>query len=108
MFAVLSLSWAGAQSAVMQASAPDTGAAMAVCAGMAMMQPHAEHGAPADKTHKTCQICATAAHAPLCASDIPIPKSSSLAWITYAALRPLGPRGPPAVAPKARGPPRLR
>ena len=80
--AVLSFSWAGAQSAVMRASAPDSGQAVAVCAGMAMTQPHADHGAPAGKTHKSCQICAAASQAPLCASDVPVPESSILAWIT--------------------------
>jgi hypothetical protein len=107
LLAVALLGLASTQSIVMQAAEAAPGPAMAACAGMAMTQPNAKHGVPADKTRKTCPICAAAAHAPVCGSVVSIPRSSAVAWMTYGALQPLGPRGPPAFAPKARGPPQI-
>ena len=107
LLAVALLSLASAQSIVMQAAEVAPGAAMAACAGMTMTQPNAKHGVPTDKTHKTCPICAAAAHGPVCGSVVSIPRSSAVEWTKYTALQALGPRGPPAFAPKARGPPQI-
>ena len=103
--AVALLSFASAQSIIMQAagSAPG-GMTMAICTSAGLAHVSAGHHAAADKAHKTCPYCA-AAHAPLCALTAPIPPSSLVAWTAYVALTPLGPRGPPARAPNARGPP---
>jgi Protein of unknown function (DUF2946) len=105
LLAVALLSLASPQSIVMQAAQAAPSAAMVVCASMAMGQPNAKHGVPTENTHKNCPFCAAAAHAPLCASVAPIPRSAAVAWTAYRAPRPFGPRGPPAFAPHARGPP---
>ena len=106
LLAVALLSFASAQSIIMQAagSAPG-GMTMAICTSAGLAHANAGHHAPAENAHKTCPYCAAAAHAPLCAFAAPIPPSSLVAWTAYLALRPLGPRGPPARAPNARGPP---
>ena len=106
LLAVALLSFASAQSIVMQAAGPAPGGmTMAICTSAGLAHVNAGHHAPADNAHKTCPYCAAAAHAPLCALTAPIPPSSLVAWTAYVALRPLGPRGPPARAPNARGPP---
>ena len=106
LLAVALLSFASAQAIVMQAAGPaPAGIMMAICTSAGLAHVNADHGVPADKAHKACPYCAAAAHAPLCAVTAPIPQSSLAAWTAYAALGPVGPRGPPARAPNARGPP---
>ena len=105
LLAVALLSFASAEAVIMQAAGPAAGMTMAICTSAGMAHVNADHHAPADKAHKTCPFCAAAAHAPLCTLTAPIPQTSLVAWTAYAALRPLGPRGPPARAPNARGPP---
>jgi Flp pilus assembly protein TadG len=105
LLAVALFSVASMQSIAMQASgATPGGMTMAICTSTGLAHVTVNHGVPADKS-KTCPYCAVAAHAPLCASIASIPQSSVVAWTAYPALRPLGPRGPPARAPNARGPP---
>jgi hypothetical protein len=103
--AVIALSFASIQSTVMQVSASSNNGPMVMCGDGSTAPSHANHGAPAGDTQKSCPICSAVAHAPLCAATIHVPVSSAIAWIAYVAVRPLGPRGPPAVAPKARDPP---
>jgi hypothetical protein len=105
LLAVALLCFAFAQSVVMQAAAAAPGMTTPICTRMGLVQVSADHGVPAGKSQKACPFCAAAAHAPLRAEAAPIPRSSAVAWTAYVALRPLGPRGPPARAPNARGPP---
>jgi hypothetical protein len=67
----------------------------------------ADPAAPHKKVPATCPFCAAAAHAPICTAFAFVLPSSTVAWAAYAALRPLGARGPPAFTPKSRGPPAL-
>ena len=103
--AVALFCFAFTQSVVMQAAEAAPGMTMPNCT-MNMAADNADHGAPAEKSQKTtCPFCAAAAHAPLCADAALLPQSSAVAWTAYVSLRPLGPRGPSARAPNARGPP---
>ena len=108
--AVALFSFAFTQSVVMQVAQTAPGMTMADCPGMASMDMASmdmkpDHGAPAGKSQSTCPFCAATGHAPLCSSTAPIPQSSAVAWTVYAALRPLGPRGPPRFRARARAPP---
>jgi hypothetical protein len=106
LLAVALFSLAYVQSLVMRMPGDmQGGVTMAVCTSTGMAHVHVHHGAPTDTAQKACPFCAAAAHAPVSGSVAPIPLSTSVAWTTYAALRPLGPRGPPEFAPHARGPP---
>lgn len=105
LIAVALLSFAFTQSAVMQATGAMPGMTMVICTAQGAVQVNADHGAPAGKSQAACPFCAAASHAPLAASIDPIPQAAAVAWTAYPALRPLGPRGPPARAPNARGPP---
>ncbi len=103
--AVALFSFAFTQSLVMQASDGMPGMTVVICTAQGAVQVNADHGVPAGKSQQTCPFCAAASHAPLCASTDPIPQATAVAWTAYPALRPLGPRGPPALEPNARGPP---
>ena len=104
--AVALFSFAYVQSLVMRMSGDMPGGmTMAVCTSTGLAHLHARPGAPADTSHKACPFCAAAAHAPVCGPVAPIPLSTTVAWTTYAAHRPLGPRGPPEFTAHARGPP---
>jgi hypothetical protein len=106
LLAMAMLGLATTRSVVMQASDASPGMMMsATCMSLAGAPMHGKGGALPDKAHKLCEYCAAAAHAPVCATVAPIPVSSSVAWSIYAALQPLGPRGPPAFEANARGPP---
>jgi len=106
MLAVAMLCVATVRTVVMQAAdAAAPGGMSATC--MSMTAGGAVHakGAQPDKASKVCEYCAAAAHAPMGAMEAAIPRSSAVAWMSYAALQHLGPRGPPAFAANARGPP---
>ena len=106
LLAVALFSFAYVQSLVMRMSGDMAGGmTMAVCTSTGMTHVHVHHGAPTGTSQKACPFCAAAAHAPACGSVAPIPLSTAVAWTTYAALRPLGPRGPPEFTAHARGPP---
>jgi hypothetical protein len=105
LLAVALFSLAFTQSVVMQAAPAMPDMTMAICTSGGLVQANADHGVKTDKAQKACPFCAAATQAPLCASTAAIPQSSAVAWTAYMALRPLGPRGPPARAPNARGPP---
>jgi hypothetical protein len=108
LLAMAMLSLATTRSVVMQASdaSPDM-MISATCMSLTGAPMHGKGGALPDKAHKLCEYCAAAAHAPVCATVAPIPVSSNVAWSAYAVLQPLGPRGPPAFAANARGPPQI-
>jgi hypothetical protein len=106
LLAVALFSFAYVQSLVMRMSGDMPGGmTMAVCTSAGMTHVHAHPGAPADASQKACPFCAAAAHAPLGGSVVRIPLSTAVAWTTYGAPRPLGPRGPPEFTAHARGPP---
>ena len=105
MLAVAMLSLATSRSVVMQAADASPGMTSATCMSLTGLHGGAKGPVAPDKAHKLCEYCAAAAHAPLCAADAPIPVSSAVAWTAYPAFQPHGPRGPPAFAANARGPP---
>lgn len=104
LLAVALFVMAGVRSQVMQVA---MAAPVSVC-GMAMAGMDAPASPAPGKAHKTCEFCAASAHAPLQA-DAPrsLPPVSVASIPPYATQAGLGPRGPPAVTPKARGPPAL-
>jgi hypothetical protein len=106
LLAVALLGFAYVQSLVMQMPGDMPGrVTMAICTSTGMGHVNVGHGVPSQKPQKACPYCAAAAHAPVSASVAPMPAATAVAWISYAAIRPLGPRGPPGFAAKARGPP---
>jgi hypothetical protein len=118
LLAVALFAFAAVQSVVMQAvmaAEPDMAMSMADMPGMSMpmpgcpnmgaMQTDSGHGSQTDKGQAVCPYCAAAAHLPLCAGAPAIPLVSAVAWAAYTVSPSLGPRGPPALEPKARGPP---
>ncbi len=108
LLAVALFSLAAVRSVVMQAemAAPASAMAMAMPLCGDGAQDHlAKRGGEQDKAGKRCEFCAAVAHAPVCTSPPDIAPSVTLAWATYPALRPLGPRGPPEFTARSRGPP---
>ncbi|MDB5446704.1 MAG: hypothetical protein JWQ97_2021 [Phenylobacterium sp.] len=100
---------AGVRSTVMQDAEAAPAAAMSVCGDMSSMSGpmHGEHG-KGGAPHETCAFCSAAAHAPICGTVAPIVAPMTVRYIAWRAHRPLGPRGPPAVNARARGPPAAR
>ena len=80
--------------------APAMGAAHVCHPGKPTGRPDAPHGKPAN-----CGYCAAAAHAPLLAFAEPVRPSCAVAFTEFRDLGVHGPRGPPALQPRARGPP---
>jgi hypothetical protein len=106
LLAMAMLSLAATRSVVMQAKDGATGMMVsATCMSLTGGPPHVKGGVTPDKAHQLCEYCAAAAHAPVCTTVAPIPRSTAVAWAAYPALQPLGPRGPPAFKANARGPP---
>lgn len=119
MLAVALLSFAGVKSAVMQvqmavAPAADCGMSSTTgmtMAGMTMAGMAARHAAsdaakaPTPAGKGDCPFCADAANAPLIAYVQPLRPPASTIFVVAAARPPLGARAPPALQPRARGPP---
>jgi hypothetical protein len=106
LLAVALLSFAFAQSVVMRATGSmPAGMTMAICTSAGTAHATVGHDVPGNKPQKACPYCAAAAHAPVCGTVASVSRSVAVAWTTYAALQPLGPRGPPEFTPSARGPP---
>lgn len=110
LLAVALLTLAGVRSVVMRAAeaAPTSTRMCMDMPGMDMgtaakTGAHAEHG----KAHKVCEFCSAASHAPICGVSPPVHKPALVAWAAWRSRSTLGPRGPPAFAAKARGPPDL-
>ena len=115
MVAVLLLSYAFVQSTVMQAAAASPTPATPICgmdhmAGMAMAAASPTRDgagkAPAHQAdHAACPFCASAANPPMTGAPILAPAPSTVVFVAFRPLASLGPRGPPAREPRARGPP---
>ena len=109
MLAVALFTFAAIRSITMQAAELAPGASscgmprIGAMAGMAMPQAPGK----AAKTGKPpCDFCATAAHAPLATPFVrPAPPISVALAPPYRAIAAHGPRGPPPVRPRSRGPP---
>jgi hypothetical protein len=85
------------------ASSPAT--SMPICASMADSHSTQRDAPPYRKGHATCEFCAAAGHAPICVAAAAVLPSSTVAWTAYERLSLKGPRGPPSITPKSRGPP---
>ena len=105
LLAVALFSLASVRSTVMQVSMTAPSLSMPMCGSMAGAHSAVQDMAPHQKGHTTCEFCAAAGHAPVCTSAVAVVPSSLVAWTAYVVLRPLGPRGPPSISPKSRGPP---
>ena len=108
LLAVGFLLLAGVRSTVMQAemaAAPPGRAPL--CMDMAGRHPGApKPGAPKPGAPgKACAFCAVAGHLPVCGSSPAPAPPATVAWLSWRPAAGLGPRGPPAFAPRARGPP---
>ena len=113
VLAVLLQSDAVVKSTVMNLLAFEEGAA-APCpmgmAGMSMDAPHAlasgrRSPAKAPATHAPCSYCAAAAHTPILTTSALVQPSRAVAFTAFRTAAVHGPRGPPSVQPRARGPP---
>jgi hypothetical protein len=104
--AVALLSFASVQSIVMQAVG-DRSMPMAMDPDCPMMGgPKTASHSPADKgTQAPCAFCAVAGQAPLTPTVAVLRAPVGVVWSLRPIRTSLGPRGPPAVRPKARGPP---
>ncbi len=83
---------------------------MAPMARMAMDAPHALASGrrtppKAPATHAPCSYCAAAAHTPILTTMALIQPSCAVAFTAFRTAAVHGPRGPPPVQPRARGPP---
>ena len=108
LLAVALLTLAGVRSIVMQVADAAPSSSMAMCSGMAGMADPAADGKHAPgKAHKVCDFCSAAAHAPICGTVPAITIPMAVRYITWRPQRILGPRGPPSVIARARGPPAL-
>ena len=113
MLAVLVLSWAGAQSALMQLAALMPVAmdmsALEAMADCPEMMPEADAHAPADRQkppHEApCPICSIAAHLPVPVVLPPIIIHRVMYSVRFLHQVCVQPRGPPAEPSRARGPP---
>ena len=88
----------------------NTGATMAA-ASMPMAMPAAtpRRGPSSDRgqpgSRAPCSYCAAAAHVPILTTAEPVQPSCAVAFTAFRSTAVHGPRGPPAVQPRARGPP---
>ena len=97
------LGFAQVRSTTMQAAelaGVDCGMSAAAMAGMG-----GDHATPGKAQHAACPYCAAAAHAPVSALAPTLPAPTVVAWTPEAAAAPPPARGPPALQPRARGPP---
>ena len=123
LIALLMLSFASLQSIIMQVAQGPPGAAMLICgkvdpsgatavatAGMqlhlavAASAPTHPQGGP-HQHHNLCLYCSAAGHAPVLAHAALLRAASACEFPVYQSVASLGPRGPPAQQPRARGPP---
>ena len=116
VLAILLQSDAVVKSTVMNLLAFGEGAAapcpmgIAPMAGMSMGAAHAlasGHRIPvkAPASHAPCSYCAAAAHTPILTTSAPLRPSCAVAFTAFRTASAQGPRGPPPVLPRARGPP---
>ncbi len=119
LFALLMLSYASVQSTLMQISGPAQPMAGMLCGqmpasgvspamSMANTMDMGRQGHPPahDVGHKApCPYCETAAHIPLVTFSPPVRPPSACVFVAFQTLADHGPRGPPTLEPRARGPP---
>ena len=119
LLALALLSFASVQSAVMRAAMSPLDDMARVCgpaldgtssmAGMSMagsMAPKAQHAQRSTKGRKpSCPFCAAAAHPPIVGQTPPLQFASGFVFAAYRAAASHEARGPPALQPRARGPP---
>lgn len=123
LVALLMLSFASIQSIVMQATMPISGEMTPICGhadsvtamAVAMTLMRADHASAASTDdHRSglphphqaaCPYCAAASHAPILGSVVAIRPSTNCIFTAFRTAASLGPRGPPAAQPRARGPP---
>lgn len=96
-----------AAAAVMTARMADPFASMPICSADAAGERRWEPGAPANPHRQLCDTCSVcSAPAALVAPEAPLPAPPLVARVsTRPAVEIAGPRGPPPVVPRARGPP---
>ncbi len=99
LLAVALLCVASVKSTVMQATDAAVGG-VPMCSAVG-----GKTSGQADKTHKACEFCAAAAHAPLSCGTTILAAPAAIAWAPYRVQTATGPRGPPAFRPSATGPP---
>jgi hypothetical protein len=126
LLALLLLSYASVQSTVMQVAMAAPAGLMPMCseamagmgpmAGMAMT-PKAEtasgpaaNAAASKSGHRhqgqpACPYCAAAAHLPVLTGGVPLRTPVAFVFAAYRVQVAHGPRGPPSIQPRARGPP---
>jgi hypothetical protein len=109
IIAVLLLSYAFVQSAVMQAAAAPA-PATPICGmdhmvGMGGAFADAGKAAGHGARHTACPFCTATANPPLTGALILAPIPTAFVFVTFVALESHGPRGPPARESRARSPP---
>lgn len=108
LLSLLVMCFATAQSSVMQA-AMASGQPMPMCgsANVGASGPADQKSGPikSDKTHKVCPICALAGSPLLAAQAIGFSTPTTISWVHWRPMAPLGPRAPPSLIVRARGPP---
>jgi len=105
LLAIALFSLAAVRSVDMQAAMAGSGGAMPMCGAMAQGPAPSHDAAPHGKGAVVCAYCAAAGHAAVSTPTVAVLATSTIAWASYAVLRPLGPRGPPSITAKSRGPP---
>ena len=124
LLALLLLSFASVQSVVMQSAMASARATAAICgdgadapSSMTMTMTHVGgqshvvkagpgHSARAPDGHNSrCPYCAAAAHAPVMTQAVPLFPTVNCVFASYRVKASQGPRGPPALRPRARDPP---
>jgi hypothetical protein len=103
LIAMLMLTYASVASSVMQvemAASAGMGPLCLAAPGPSNAKSATHHGKEA-----VCPYCSAAAHAPVLTSATPLRLAVSVVFSAYPLVSSHGPRGPPALQPRARGPP---
>jgi len=116
LLAVLLLNYASVVSSTMQVEmalpgamgplcAPPTAPASPSAAKAASGRPLVAHPQTSHEHPAVCAFCSAAMHAPTLGSVLSLRPSVAVLFAGYSTVSALGPRGPPALEPRARGPP---
>jgi len=105
LLALLLLSLASIQSAVMQAAAAQFPAGMERICGAPPAGQKTDAAQHSQQNKAACPFCAAAANPPTACITPPLPRPLTVAFAGFLRPASLGPRGPPAFRPNARGPP---
>ena len=104
LISLLMLTYASVLSSVMQVEMAHPGGMMGpIC----LASPTQAHTSPkTSQGHQAaCPYCAAAAHPPIVGSATPLRIAVAYVFSAYHLVSRHGPRGPPALQPRARGPP---